>query len=70
MDTRLDEMPIETVVGAIEGNLFALFKSFGALPGAEVSEDDHTLSFRTGLDSPMFNGVAVRPVRLRWRFGG
>lgn len=58
MNTRLEEMPIETVVAAIEGNLFELFKSFSALPGAEIDEKDNSLSFVTGLDSPMFNGVS------------
>ena len=54
MNTRLEEVPIETVAGAIEENLFALFKSFGGLPGAEVNDDDRALWFVTGLGSPMF----------------
>ena len=54
---NLEDMSLEAVVEAIEGNIFALFKSFGALPGAEIHDEDDALTFLTGINSPMFNGV-------------
>jgi len=58
MGDMLYDMSLEALVEAIEGNLFALFKSFGALPGAEVYDEDDALRFLTEIGSPMFNGVA------------
>jgi len=58
MGDMLHDMSLEALVEAIEGNLFALFKSFGVLPGAEVYDEDDVLRFLTGIGSPMFNGVA------------
>src|SRR5690349_11242428 len=58
MKSRLSEIDLESIVEAIEGNTFALFKSFANLPGAQVHEEDHALTFLTGINSPMFNGVA------------
>ncbi len=58
MEDVMHDMSLEALVEAIEGNLFALFKSFGAIPGAEVYDEDDMLRFVTGINSPMFNGVA------------
>lgn len=63
MGDMLHDMSLEALAEAIEGNLFALFKSFGALPGAEVRDEDDYLRFVTGIDSPMFNGVARAHLR-------
>lgn len=48
----------DAIVRAIEDNLFALFRSFKAIPHALVEDRPEFLRFYTGLPSPLFNGVA------------
>jgi hypothetical protein len=54
----LTDLTPATLTGAIEENLFSLFRAMAELPGGRLDEDDEMIRFSTGLPSPMFNGVA------------
>jgi GNAT superfamily N-acetyltransferase len=54
----LTDLTPAALTGAIEQNLFALFRAIAALPGGELVETEELLLHRTELPSPMFNGVA------------
>lgn len=61
--TILTDLRPATLTAAIENNLFALFRAMGRLPGATLEESDEMIRFSTGLESPMFNGVARTRVK-------
>jgi GNAT superfamily N-acetyltransferase len=54
----LTDLTPAALTRAIEENLFALFRAIAALPGSELVETEELLLHRTGLSSPMFNGVS------------
>lgn len=54
----LTDLTPATLTGAIEENLFSLFRAMAELPGGRLDENDEMIRFSTGLPSPMFNGVA------------
>jgi GNAT superfamily N-acetyltransferase len=54
----LTDLTPAALTRAIEENLFALFRAIAALPGGELVETEDLLLHRTGLSSPMFNGVS------------
>jgi GNAT superfamily N-acetyltransferase len=54
----LTDLTPATLTGAIEENLFSLFRAMGNLPGGRLEENEDMLRYTTGLPSPMFNGVA------------
>jgi hypothetical protein len=62
MTEILQEFRAEAPVGAIEGNLFAVWTALGRTPGAELYEDGKSLRVTTGIPLPICNGV------LRARF--
>jgi hypothetical protein len=53
----LTDLTPAALTGAIEENLFALFRPIAALPAGELVETGELLLHQTGLSSPMFNGV-------------
>jgi GNAT superfamily N-acetyltransferase len=54
----LTDLTPATLTGAIEENLFSLFRAMAELPGGRLEESEDMICFSTGLPSPMFNGVA------------
>ena len=54
----LTDLTPAALTGAIEENLFSLFRAMAELPGGRLDENDEMIRFSTGLPSPMFNGVA------------
>ncbi|HZB35722.1 MAG TPA: GNAT family N-acetyltransferase [Gaiellaceae bacterium] len=54
----LTDLTPAALTSAIEENLFAFFRAIAGLPGGEFVETDELLLHRTGLSSPMFNGVS------------
>ena len=54
----LTDLTPAALTSAIEENLFALFRAIAALPGGELVETEQLLVHKTGLPSPMFNGVS------------
>ena len=54
----LTDLTPTALTGAIEENLFSLFRAMGKLPGGRLEECEDMIRFSTGLPSPMFNGVA------------
>jgi GNAT superfamily N-acetyltransferase len=54
----LTDLTPTALTGAIEENLFALFRAIAALPGGELVETEELLLHQTDLSSPMFNGVS------------
>jgi GNAT superfamily N-acetyltransferase len=54
----LTDLTPATLTAAIEENLFSLFRAMGRMPGGRLEESDEMIRFSTGLQSPMFNGVA------------
>lgn len=54
----LTDLTPATLTGAIEENLFSLFRAMAELPGGRLDESEEMIRFSTGLPSPMFNGVA------------
>jgi hypothetical protein len=57
MSRVLDDLSTPALVAAIEGNGYALFDAFAALPGAAYDVAPELTRFCTPHLSPMFNGV-------------